>query len=68
MKKDILDHVAICTDDIKKSVNWYTENFKCSILYQDSSWAMLEFENVKLALVLPDQHLSLIHISEPTRR
>ena len=56
MKKDILDHVAICTDDIKKSVNWYTENFKCSILYQDSSWAMLEFENVKLALVLPDQH------------
>ena len=24
--------------------------------YQDSSWAMLEFENVKLALVLPDQH------------
>ena len=31
MKKDILDHVAICTDDIKKSVNWYTENFKCSI-------------------------------------
>ena len=29
MKKDILDHVAICTDDIKKSVIWYTENFKC---------------------------------------
>ena len=27
MKKDILDHVAICTDDIKKSVIWYTENF-----------------------------------------
>jgi Glyoxalase/Bleomycin resistance protein/Dioxygenase superfamily. len=49
MKKDILDHVAICTDDINKSVEWYTENFKCDILYQDSSWAMLEFDNVKLA-------------------
>ena len=56
MKKDILDHVAICTDDINKSVEWYTENFKCDILYQDSSWAMLEFDNVKLALVLPEQH------------
>ena len=62
MKKDVLDHVAICTDSIEKSVLWYTENFKCDILYQDSSWAMLEFDNVKLALVLPEQHLSLIHI------
>ncbi|MAW09954.1 MAG: glyoxalase, partial [Candidatus Marinimicrobia bacterium] len=55
MKRDILDHVAICTDSIEKSVIWYTENFKCDILYQDETWAMLEFENVKLALVLPDQ-------------
>ena len=35
MKRDILDHVAICTDSIEKSVIWYTENFKCDILYQD---------------------------------
>ena len=56
MKKDILDHVAICTDDIAKSVDWYIKNFQCDILYQDTTWAMLEFENVKLALVLPDQH------------
>ena len=56
MNKDILDHVAICTDSLEKSVQWYTENFKCEILYQDSTWAMLEFENVKLALVLPEQH------------
>ena len=45
-EKDILDHVAICTDDINKSVEWYTENFKCDILYQDSSWAMLEFDTL----------------------
>ena len=56
MNKDILDHVAICTDSIEKSVKWYTENFKCEILYQDNTWAMLEFQNVKLALVLPEQH------------
>ena len=56
MKKDTIDHLALCTDDIAKSVTWYTDNFSCDILYQDKSWAMLEFENVKLALVLPDQH------------
>ena len=54
--KDTIDHIAICTDNIEKSVNWYTENFSCDILYQDESRAMIEFDNVKLALVLPDQH------------
>jgi len=56
MKKDIIDHLAVCTDDISKSVIWYKDNFSCDILYQDDSWAMLEFENIKLALVLPEQH------------
>ena len=56
MKNDIIDHLAICTNDIARSVTWYTDNITCDILYQDKSWAMLEFENVKLALVLPDQH------------
>ena len=56
MKKDIIDHLAICTDDISKSVTWYKENFSCDTLYQDDSWAMLEFQNIKLALVLPEQH------------
>ena len=56
MKKEIIDHLALCTDDIAKSVTWYTDNFSCDILYQDEFWAMLEFENIKLALVLPDQH------------
>lgn len=56
MKKDFVDHLAICTDDISQSVDWYVENFNCNILYQDDSWAMLEFENIKLALVLSEQH------------
>ncbi len=57
MNKDILDHVAICTDSIEKSVKWYIENFKCEILYQDSTWAMLEFQNVKLASDFKDPRL-----------
>ena len=56
MKKEIIDHLSLCTDDIAKSVIWYTDNFSCDTLYQDESWAMLEFENIKLALVLPNQH------------
>tara|TARA_X000000368_G_scaffold131713_1_gene103432 strand:+ start:39 stop:338 length:300 start_codon:yes stop_codon:yes gene_type:complete len=56
MKKNIIDHLAVCTDDITKSVKWYRDNFSCDILYQDDSWAMLEFQNIKLALVLPEQH------------
>ena len=55
-KKDIIDHLAICTDNISQSVDWYLREFNCAVLYQDNSWAMLEFENVKLALVLPEQH------------
>ena len=57
MKKDIIDHLAVCTDNITKSVAWYKDNFSCDILYQDDSWAMLEFENIKLALVLPEHCL-----------
>ena len=41
MNKDILDHVAICTDSIEKSVQWYTENFKCEIL-RNSRFAKIE--------------------------
>ena len=37
MKKDIIDHLAVCTDDIAKSVTWYIDNFNCNILYQDKS-------------------------------
>jgi catechol-2,3-dioxygenase len=55
-KLDQIHHTAIQVQNISKSVSWYTENFNCKIEYQDSSWAMLEFANTSLALVLPDQH------------
>lgn len=53
---DRLDHVAIVVPDIAAAVEWYTGHLKCRIKYQDSSWAMLQFENTGLALVLPGQH------------
>ena len=30
--------------------------FDCKVTYEDESWALLGFANVKLALVLPEQH------------
>jgi len=53
---DVLDHVAIVVRDIKESVLWYQSKFNCSIEYEDETWAMLSFSNVKLALVVSNQH------------
>lgn len=55
-KLDNLHHIAIQVKDIAKAVNWYTEQFSCDISYQDESWALLDFDNTSLALVLAEQH------------
>lgn len=54
--KDKIDHIAIPVSNVKESVDWYTNNFACKIKYQDETWAYLEFDNIKLALVIPGQH------------
>ena len=51
-----IDHIAITVPHIKKAVEWYTKYRKCKVKYQDSSWALLQFKNIDLALVLPDEH------------
>ncbi len=56
MKKSYIDHIAIETNNLKESVKWYMGQFKCDLKYQDSSWAMLEFENISVALVTPGEH------------
>ena len=53
---DKVDHIAVEVADIKQSVDWYKERFSFNVLYQDDTWAFLEFENIKLAFVLPNQH------------
>jgi catechol 2,3-dioxygenase-like lactoylglutathione lyase family enzyme len=53
---DIVDHVAISVANVQGTVDWYLKNFKCKIAYQDATWALLEFANVKVAFVLPAQH------------
>lgn len=53
---DALHHVAVSVRDIARAVEWYTRTFHCTVVYQDESWAMLQFANVQLALVIPAQH------------
>ena len=51
-----IDHIAIVVDNIKESINHYVDNFGCSVIHCDDSWGYLQFENVKLALVLENEH------------
>lgn len=53
---DSVHHVAVTVDDISKAVDWYQSMFRCQIGYQDATWALLEFQNTKIALVVADQH------------
>ena len=56
MGLDTLHHAALRVRDVKQAVDWYTQRFRCRVEYQDSTWAMLAFDNVRLAFVLQEQH------------
>ncbi len=56
MKLSRLHHVAIQVKDLLRAIEWYQKKFSCCVVYQDDTWAMLEFENIRLALVMPSQH------------
>jgi len=53
---DTLHHAAIRVKDVKETVDWYTQRFRCTVEYQDATWAMLAFANARLAFVLAEQH------------
>ena len=51
-----VDHIGIIVPSIKRAVAWYLENRDCKLKYEDATWALLEFKNVDIALVLPHEH------------
>ena len=53
---DTLHHIAFPMRDVAAAVTCYTSQFDVDIAYQDESWALLEFDNIAFALVLPDEH------------
>ena len=50
-----IDHIALQVNDIKESVEYY-KDYGASIIHQDDTWAFLQFDNIKLALVIEDEH------------
>ena len=53
---EAIHHVAIAVKSISRAVQWYSHRFKCEVEYQDKTWALLKFRNIKVALVLPVEH------------
>jgi extradiol dioxygenase family protein len=62
---DAIHHVAVPVEDVGEAVRWYTGHFRCSVSYEDATWALLEFENTRLALVVPEQHPPHIGFEHP---
>ena len=51
-----IDHLAIQVESPSEAAAWYVENFGAKLLYEDGTWAFVEFENIKLAFVVKQQH------------
>jgi catechol 2,3-dioxygenase-like lactoylglutathione lyase family enzyme len=56
MNLSFIDHIAVESSDIAKSVEWYSKKFECEVKHQDSTWALLSFQNISVALVTPGDH------------
>jgi catechol-2,3-dioxygenase len=53
---DKIHHIAIQVNNLDNALSWYKSNFNVEVTYQDDTWAMIQFDNVALALVTPTQH------------
>jgi catechol 2,3-dioxygenase-like lactoylglutathione lyase family enzyme len=65
---DRIEHVAVAVGDVPAAVAWYRAHFRCSVAYQDATWALLDFDNLKLALVIPEQHPPHVAFTSPKAR
>ena len=64
MKKlDQLHHVAMQVTDLKKTLEWYRNTFEVETQYEDDTWALLKFNNISVAFVMPGQHPAHICVS-----
>ena len=46
-----VDHIALQVSDIKRSVELYTDAFRCEVIYIDDSWALIQFNNIKISFI-----------------
>lgn len=52
---DCIEHISINVADIERAVAWYRTSFRCEIVQQSLTHAVLRFENLRLVLTLPNQ-------------
>jgi catechol 2,3-dioxygenase-like lactoylglutathione lyase family enzyme len=51
------DHVALQVSDIAEAIAWWQETVPgATVLYQDSTWGLLEAGGARLAFVMADSH------------
>jgi len=62
-----IDHIALQVDDIYEGCEWYYSQFNANVLYFDQSWALLQFDNIKLALILPNEHKNHLAVEVVTK-
>ncbi len=51
-----IDHMALQVENPKEAASWYEANFGATILHADPTWSFVQFENIKLAFVIKQQH------------
>lgn len=51
-----IDHIAITVDNPQDAARWYMDAFGAELLYDDPTWCLIGFENIKLAFVISSQH------------
>lgn len=62
---DVLDHVAVHVASIAEAVEWYTRTLRCRVAYRDDTWALLEFANLRLALMAEGRHPPHLAVARP---
>tara|TARA_A100001011_G_scaffold390641_1_gene474518 strand:+ start:2998 stop:3300 length:303 start_codon:yes stop_codon:yes gene_type:complete len=51
-----VDHIALVVESPEGAAAWYQEQFGCEILYADATWSFVQFDNIKIAFVVKEQH------------
>ena len=51
-----IDHIALQVNKPDEAARWYCDNLGAKMIYADETWAFIQFENIKLAFVVPHQH------------
>jgi len=69
MSLDRIHHVTISVANVEAAVKWYQTSFRCEVIESGQTFAVLQFENMRLELSLPSlerPHVAFEHGSAET--